>query len=213
MLYHEDHIIHHAHVAQRKLDRVPRDAAPVALQVAVDSLLPDAQDAAAEVQQDLPYAPAPRALVAPVDEHLRGVLDERDHHLDVPDRVHDIQLAPVHSGIYLASRCASLGCDGRPDDDARPHDADDAARAHAEDEAARPCAHARGEAPQRAREQVLRCGDEAEDEAVQGKGDVVELDGRGEVPVAGGVLGADDGGVEEGGVGDEVGREACDDIC
>lgn len=58
-------------------------------------------------------------------------------------------------------------------------------------------------------EEVLRGGDDAEDEAVQREDDVVEGDGGGEAGVAGGVLGADGGGVVEGGVGGEVSGEAC----
>jgi len=47
---------------------------------------------------------------------------------------------------------------------------------------------------------------------VGGERDVVELDRRGQPPVPGGILAADQGGVEEGEVGDEVGREAYNQI-
>lgn len=44
---------------------------------------------------------------------------------------------------------------------------------------------------------------------MEGEDDVVELDGRGQAAVAGGVLRSDDGGVVEDGVGGKVRREAC----
>lgn len=58
MLCHKDDVVHHGHIAQRKLDGIPRDPRPVALQIAVDALLGDAQDAAGKVEEDLGYAPA-----------------------------------------------------------------------------------------------------------------------------------------------------------
>lgn len=60
--------------------------------------------------------------------------------------------------------------------------------------------------PQR-RQQVLRRGDERQHQRVQGKDNVVERDGRRMAAVARGVLGADDGAVVKGEVGDEVGQE------
>lgn len=105
MLQHEEHIKKDANLAQAKLDRVARDAAPVVLEVAVDALLADAQESAPEVQQDGPDAPALGALVAEVGEQLRRVLDERDDELDVANGVDNVEVAPVHGRVDLATRC------------------------------------------------------------------------------------------------------------
>lgn len=78
MLSHEEQVIQHTHVAQRELDGVARYAAPVALEPGIDDQLSDTQQAAEEVQQDLPYAPSLGAAVAEVVRELRRVLDERD---------------------------------------------------------------------------------------------------------------------------------------
>ncbi|CAG9999814.1 unnamed protein product [Clonostachys byssicola] len=197
----EDAVVGHARVAEHELDRVARDAAPVVLEVAVDPLLCDAQDPAQHVQEDLPDAPPLCALVAVVGDHLRRVLDERDDDLDVPDGVDDVELAPVDGRV--------AGARGQEDDEDGDDDAGHAAGADAQDGPARAGAAAGREPPQRPGEEVLRGDDEAEGEAVEGEDDVVELDGRGQAAVAGGVLRPDDGGVVEDGVGGKVRREAC----
>ena len=202
MLQYKRRIIDHTGVAEGKLDRVPRDAAPVTLEPAVDGLLADAEHPARQVEQDLPDAPAAGAPVAPVGQQLGRVLDESDDDLDVPGRVDDVQRAPPRRRVEI--RVASA-----EDDEADAGDADEAPGADAEGEAARSGAEAGLEPPQGAGEEVLRRGDDAEGEAVQGKGYVVELDGRGEAGVAGGVLGADGGGDVEGEAGGEVRGEAC----
>lgn len=201
MLQYKRRIIDHARVAQGKLGRVPRDAAPVTLEPAVDGLLADAEHPARQVEQDLPDAPAAGAPVAPVGQQLGRVLDEGDDDLDVPGRVDDVERAPP--GRRVEVRVA-----GAEDDETDGGDADEAARADAEGEAARSGAEAGLEPPQGAGGEVLRRGDGAEGEAVQSEGYVVELDGRGEAGVAGGVLGADGGGGVEGEVGGEVSGEA-----
>lgn len=139
MLPDEDTIVRHARVAEHELDRVPGDAAPVVLQVTVDALLGDAQDAAEHVQEDLPDAPALCALVAVVGHHLRRVLDEGDDDLDVADGVDDVEAAPVDGRVARAR--------GEEDDEDGDDDPDDAAGADAEDGAARAGAAARGEPP------------------------------------------------------------------
>lgn len=197
MLHNEHRIIHKRNVPQRELDRVPRDATPVALDPAIDALLCDAQHPAEKVQQDLPDAPALCALVAPVRDHLGRILDERDEKLDVADRVDDVESAPVCGGVDGAS--GGSGCD----EEVGREDAEEAAGSDAEDEARRADARVGGETPEGSGE-ILRGGDDREEQGVESESDVVEGDGGGQAGVTGGVLFANDGGVVEGGVGDEV---------
>ncbi|KYK55668.1 hypothetical protein DCS_07632 [Drechmeria coniospora] len=197
MLKDEDAVVDHARVPEGKLDGVAGDAAPVALLPAIDALLGDAQDAAGEVEEDLPDAPAARAPVAGVGDDLGRVLDEGDEELDVAEGIDDVEGAPVGGGIDMAR-----GGGGGADDEAGDGDAGDAAKEDTDDEAARPSADGRGEAPQGVgEERVLRDRDEGENGGVQGENDVVELNRRRQATVAGGVLFADDGGVVEGEVG------------
>lgn len=95
MLHDEHGIIKEGDVSKRKLDRIARDAAPVTLKIAIDALLRNAEHSAQEIEEDLPYAPALCALVPPVGESLRRVLDERDEHLDIADGVDDVERAPI----------------------------------------------------------------------------------------------------------------------
>lgn len=55
--------------------------------------------------------------------------------------------------------------------------------------------------------EVLGSGDDVEQQVVEGEGDVVELDGGGQIVVVGGVLGVDEGVVVEGVVGDCIRQE------
>lgn len=192
MLREEDQVVHHAHVAEQQLDRVARDAAPVALQRAVEDELRDAQRAAREVQQDLPDGPAGRAPVAEVGRHLRRVLDERDQQLDVPDRVHGVEPAPAGGRVGRRARPWR----GRHHHHHHREHGRDAARPHAADEPAGPVAGRGREAPGGGHE-VLRRGDDGQNERMRGEGDVVEGDGGRVAVVSGGVLLADEGAVVE----------------
>lgn len=194
VLEHENGVKHQAAVAERKLYGVAGDAAPVTLKVAVDTKLRQAQDASHYVEDDLPDAPAARALVMVVGEDLRRIFDQRHQELDVANGVYNVQLTPVGRGIRRRS------C---PDNEASDDDAQPRAGYDTGDEAARASAGARVEAPEWA-EEILRGGDEAEDEGVQRKDDVVKGDGRGQAVVAGGILAAHDGGVVEGDIGNKV---------
>lgn len=194
VLEHENGVKKQAAVAEQKLYGVACYATPVMLEVAVDTKLRQAQDASNHVEEDLPNAPAARALVTVVGEDLGRKLDQRHQEFDVARGIDNVQLAPIGRGIPRWSR---------PDDDTADQDAQRAAGNDARDEAARASAGAGFEAPERA-EEILRGGDEAEDEGVRRKDDVVEGDGRGQAVVAGGILAAHEGGVVEGGVGDEV---------
>lgn len=202
MLGHEEHIVEHADVPEQEFNRVARYATPVALQVRVDALLRDAQDAAREIQKDLRDAPALGALVLLVVVELGRVLDQRHEQLHVRDGVDDVQPGPGRRGV-AARRAAAPHHDGHDDD------GEDGAQGHAQD-GARGLGSGRAVEAPGAREEVLRGRDDAEEEAVAGEDDVVEGDG-GEVAraVAVGVLLADDRGPVEGRVGDEVGEEAC----
>ncbi len=69
-------------VAQGQLDGVAGDAAPVALQVAVDGQLGDAEQAASESRAGSGRCSSRGVLrVAPVGRDLRRVLDQRDDQL------------------------------------------------------------------------------------------------------------------------------------
>lgn len=204
VLQDKEQIKEDANLAEAKLDGVARDAAPVVLEEAVDALLGDAEDAAGQVEQDLPDAPAVGALVADIGAQLRGVFDEGDGELDVAKGVDDVEVAPVGAGVddAAAGPCAQ-------DDEVGDADADKGAGGEADGEAARAGPRAAdGEAPEGGADEVLRRGDEGENEAVQRKDDVVELDRGREAVVAGGVLAADGGGVVEGEVGEKVRGEA-----
>lgn len=197
VLEHEDGVKHQAAVAEHKLYGVACDAAPVALEITVDTKLRQAQDASNHIEDNLPDAPAARALVTVVCEDLGRIFDQRHQELDVANSIYNVQLAPVGRGIPRRSR---------PDNETGNQDAQRGAGNDTRDEAARASAGAGFEAPGRA-EEILRGSDEAEDEGVQRKDDVVEGDGRGQAVVAGGILAAHDGGVVEGDVGSEVGGE------
>lgn len=196
VLEHENGVEKQAAVAEHKFYGVACYATPITLKVAVDTKLRQAQDASNNVEEDLPNAPATRALVTVVGENLGREFDQRHQELDVASGIYNVQLAPIGRGILRWSR---------PDDDTGNQDAQRAAGDDARDEAARTSAGAGAgvEAPERA-EEILRGGDEAEDEGVDRKDDVVEGDGRGQAVVAGGILAAHEGGVVEGDVGDEV---------
>ena len=213
MLGHEDGVVGHADVAEDELDGVAGYAAPVALEVAVEALLGDAEDAAGEVEEDLPDAPAAGALVAVVGEDLRGVLCQGDDDLDVADGVDDVEGAPVDGRVHRAGVAAAGGGEG--DDEVGAGHAEAAAGADAEHGQAGAGAGDGGagvEAPQAAAEdEVLRRGDEAEGEAVQGEDEVVEGDGGRQAAVAGGVLGPDEGGAVEGRILAKVRGEAFGD--
>src|SRR5690348_14865364 len=99
MLGHENQVVEHGYVAQGELDRVAGDAGPVSLDVTVNGLLADAQDAAGEVEQDLQDAPALGGAVAVVDNDLGRVFDERDDQLDVRDGVDGVQPDPRGNGL------------------------------------------------------------------------------------------------------------------
>jgi hypothetical protein len=139
VLDNKGNVVDDADVAEGELDGVTGNAAPVALDVAVDGLLGDAEDSACNVKQDSPDTPAVGALVAPVDDELRGVLDEGDDDLDVADGVDDVELAPVAGRVDGAARPRGLSAG---DDEAGASDAEDAAGGDAQGEARRPRAGA-----------------------------------------------------------------------
>ena len=173
MLRDKDQIVNHGHIAQRKLDRVARDARPVALHIAVDGLLRDAEDAAREVEQDLRDAPALGRPVAVVDDHLGRVLDEGDNQLDVRDGIDGVQPHPSPDRRVYA---VALG--GAEDDEEHHNDAGHAAEEGAQDEAAWSVSDTRGETPGMGKE-ILASGDKRQQETMSGKCDVVELHRRG----------------------------------
>ncbi len=131
VLQDEQHVEEYANLAEAKLDRVTRDAAPVVLEPAVDPLLRDAQHAARQVQQDLPDAPALGALVADVGAQLRRVLDERHDELDVAEGVDDVEVAPVDGGVNGVTAARDTH------DEVGDGDADEGASGQADGEAAR----------------------------------------------------------------------------
>lgn len=202
MLSDEDAVVDHADVAERKLDRVARDTAPVTLLVAVNGLLADAQDATRQIQQDLRDAPALGALVVVVGDNLGCVLDQSHDKLDIADGIHNIQSDPIVERV-VSSRGGN--------NDTRQDDPCDTTGGNPKDEAARAIPGAWGKVPQGG-EQVLGDGDDGQDQSVESKRDVVELDGGLEAAVAGSILGTDLRGVVEGQVGDKVCEEACDRI-
>ncbi|KAG6003999.1 hypothetical protein E4U43_000812 [Claviceps pusilla] len=202
MLHEKDAIVHKADVAERKFNGVSCDAAPVMLQVAIDALLPGAQEATGQVERDLPDAPALCALVAVVGQDLRPQLDHGNDELDVAQRVDEIEFAPVARGVDGAAVGSGRGGKSPGDEEGG-----EGAGRDADDEAAGTGARRAGEAPPRAT-QVLRYGDGGDDGGVQGKGDVVELDGWGETLVSGGVLAADEGGIVQSQGGKEVGDKS-----
>lgn len=194
VLKHEDGVKHQAAVTEHKLYGVACDAAPVMLEVAVNTKLRQAQDTSNHVEDDLPDAPAARALVAVVCEDLGRIFDQCHQELDVANGVYNVQLTPVGRRIPRRSR---------PDNETGNQDAQRGAGDDAGDEATRASAGGGFKAPERA-EEILRGGDEAENEGVNRKDDVVEGDGRGQAVIAGGILAAHDGRVVEGDVGDKV---------
>ena len=200
MLQHKQHVINHAHISERKLDWVAGDAAPVTLQVAINTLLADTQNTTHQVEENLPDAPAAGALVARISKQLRRKLDEGDQQLDVAQRIHDIEIAPVGGRIDV-----SPGSGGAYDEVYRAH-ADDAAGYQTQCETAWAAAGVRGKGPRSAGE-VLRDGDDAYNGGVQGEDDVVEGNGGRVALVSGGILFADAVRVVQ----RQVVREICDE--
>lgn len=188
MLPHEDSIIDHRHVPQRKLYRIPRDPRPVSLQPRVNALLRDGENPAREVEQDLPDGPAPRRLIPVVGDDLRRELDQRHDELDVRDGVRDVQGTPPARVLRGGRKRHDERDDGH---------AEEAPQREAQDRLAGPRG---GDAEGPGGEDVLGRRDEGEEQGVEGEEDVVGLDGGGEVVVAEGVLRADGGGVGEGAV-------------
>lgn len=202
MLSDEDAVVDHADVAERKLDRVTRDAAPVTLLVAVNGLLADTQDATRQIEQDLRDAPTLGTLVVVVGDNLGRVLDQGHDKLDIADGIHNIQGDPIIERI-VPSRGGN--------NDTRQNDPCDTAGGYPKDESAGSIPGAWGKVPQRG-EQILGDGDDGQDQSVESKRDVVELDGGLEAAVTGSILGTDLRGVVESQVGDKVREEACDRI-
>lgn len=199
MLSYEDGIVDHGDLAKCKLGRVTSDAAPIMLKVAINALLADAEDATSEVEEDLHDAPALGALVFIVEDHLRHVFDKGDDEFDIAYGVDNVKGYPVDQGIISG---------GRSNKHVGKSDTGDAAGGDAKDEAARTVVRAHIEAPERV-EEILGRYDEREDDAMEGKGDVVELDGGLEAVIPGGILSTDFGGVVECSVGNKVCKEAC----
>lgn len=141
MLQHKQQIINHAHIPQRKLDWVAGDTTPVTLQVAVNTLLTDTQNAAHQVEQNLPDAPAAGALVARISKQLRRVLYQGNQQLDVAQRIHDIEVAPVGSRVDIP-----LGS-GSAHDNVRRADSNDAAGCQTQRETTRAAAGVRSKGP------------------------------------------------------------------
>jgi hypothetical protein len=197
VLDYEDGVKHEAAVAKRKLYRVACDATPVMLEVAVDTKLRQAQDTSNHVEEDLPDAPAARALVTVVCEDLGCEFDQRHQELDVAKGIHNVQLDPVGRRVVRRSR---------PDNNADDEDAHRGTADDTGDEAAGARAGVALKAPERA-EEILRGGDDTKDEGVQRKDDIVEGDGWGQAAVAGGILAAHDGRPVEEGIGNKIRSE------
>lgn len=70
MLQHKHRVDHKTDIAQRELDRVTRQPAPIVLQARVNQQLRDGQDAADEVEQDLLDGPADGRLAKVVGVDL-----------------------------------------------------------------------------------------------------------------------------------------------
>ncbi|KAL8654745.1 MAG: hypothetical protein Q9210_001328, partial [Variospora velana] len=205
-LQDKDDIKHHRHIAQAKLDRVPRYPAPVTLQQGIDDELRDAEDGAHEIQDDLFDAPPDGGFPLVVGSHLRDVLDHRDEELDVRDRVHDVEPCPTFRSVAVVtpSRTAT-----RCDEDGERNDGGDATHGNRPYHGPDPFPRAAPllEAPDAPREHAPAEGTERH--GVDREDDIVgahrwERGGR----VPRGVLGADEWGGVEGKGGGEVGDEA-----
>jgi len=203
MLRHENQVVHHGHIPQCKLDGISRYTRPVALQVAIGSLLGDAKNAAGKVKQNLPDAPAYGGAVAVVDHDLWSILDESDNKLHIRHGVYSIKPDPSTSRAIGA-----VPLWGAQHDEEHYHDAGDAAEEDAEDEAARPVPDARSETPH-AWKKILAGRYQRQDQTVSSEGDVVESNGGREALVARGILRSNEWRVEEGGVVDEIAEETC----
>lgn len=90
MLGNEDCVKDHANVCEEELDWVSSDATPISFEVTIDGKLGDAEDAASEIEQDLPDAPTLRALIADIGQQLGRKLDEGDEQLDVTQSIDGI---------------------------------------------------------------------------------------------------------------------------
>lgn len=200
MLQHEHDIKSHTHVPQPELDRVPRDAAPIALQFRINDQLHDTQHPTHEIQQDLRDAPSHGGFMLVVGVHLRHILNEGDEQLDITNGVDDVDPRPARRII--------TGPRPRSDEQAHEHNGQDAAdRESPNDPTDVLCTL--GEAPYALGE--LAPAEGTHDDGVEGEDDVVQADGGlGRGGVADGVLAADHGGGVEGEGGDEVGDEAED---
>lgn len=98
MLYDKDRIVDERYLAEGKLYGISRDPGPVALAQGVNAHLSDAEDAAADVQQDLCDRPSVGRAVTRIGQDLGRVLDERDEQLHVAQRVHEVKQAPAVFG-------------------------------------------------------------------------------------------------------------------
>ena len=143
-------------------------------------------------------------LVPIIGHNLRRILDQRNHQLDIANRIRRIQPDPRRPD-HIPIDAIALGRVQHHKDD--KHHAGDASAKDARDETARLGTMTALEAPQ-VREEVLRGGDDGHQEAVAGEPNVIDLHRGREAFVAAVILFADEGGIEEDEVGDEVGEEA-----
>ena len=84
MLHHENNIEEDRHIPQSELDRIPKDARPIALQTRIDDQLRNRQKTACKVQQYLPNAPTDSRLPLVIRPRLRHVFHNRHYQLDIP---------------------------------------------------------------------------------------------------------------------------------
>ena len=85
MLHHENNIEEDRHIAQSKLDRIPQDPGPVALQTRIDDQLRNGQNTTYNIQEYLPDAPTHSRFQLVIRPHLRHVFYQRHHQLDIPN--------------------------------------------------------------------------------------------------------------------------------
>lgn len=95
MLHHENNIEEDRYVPQSKLDRIPQDAGPIALQIRIDNQLGNGQNTAYNIQQYLPNAPTDSRLPLIIRPHLWHVFHKRYHQLDIPNSGNLLSIQPT----------------------------------------------------------------------------------------------------------------------
>ena len=85
MLHHENNIEEYRHIPQSELDRIPKNAGPIALQTRVDDQLRNGQNTTCKIQQYLPDAPTDSRFPRIIRPYLRHIFYNRHYQLDKPD--------------------------------------------------------------------------------------------------------------------------------